>query len=110
MKPQMVSDAGKPNSAGHLREKMPGVAAFVDSLRLAFGKEMVDHMIRTGLRDGTFWAVENGLVVGQPPAAVLDKHFADLNDPEPPHQEAEPAPVTPMINRRLVRSTITVSA
>ena len=79
MKPHMVSDASKSSSAGHLREKMPGVADFVDSLRQAFGKEMVDNMIRTGLRDGTFWAVENGLVVSQPPAEVLDKHFGDLN-------------------------------
>lgn len=51
------------SSSGHLREKMPGVTAWIDSLREAFGKEMVDKMIRTGLRDGTFWAVENGLVV-----------------------------------------------
>ena len=100
MKPRMVSDAVKSNSAGHLREKMPGVAAFIDSLRQAFGKEMVDHMIRTGLRDGTFWAVENGLVVGQPPAEVLDKHFADLNSPPLFMEKPEPAPTPPSIDRR----------
>lgn len=85
--------------SGHLREKMPGVTAWIDSLREAFGKEMVDKMIRTGLRDGTFWAVENGLVVGQPPAAVLDKHLADLNSPPPFMEKLEPAPTPPSIDR-----------
>lgn len=100
MKPQMVSDAGKPNSAGHLREKMPGVAAFVDSLRLAFGKEMVDHMIRTGLQDGTFWAVENGLVVGQPPTDVMEKHRAGFASFVPPVEISEKTQSEPAIDRR----------
>jgi hypothetical protein len=87
-------------SSGHVREKMPGVTAWIDSLREAFGKEMVDQMIRTGLRDGTFWAVEEGLVVGQPPAAVLEKHFADLNNPVPSPKEPAPAQLPPPIGRR----------
>lgn len=88
------------SSSGRLREKMPGVTAWIDSLREAFGKEMVDKMIRTGLRDGTFWAVEKGLVVGHPPAAVLDKHFADLNSAGPPAEEMVPAPLAPLLDRR----------
>jgi hypothetical protein len=86
--------------SGHLREQMPGVTAWIDSLRDAFGKEMVDQMIRTGLKNGTFWAVEKGLVVGQPPAAVLDKHFADLSSPVPPAEEIVPAPLAPLLDRR----------
>lgn len=34
-------------------------------------------MIRKCLKDGTFCAVENGNVVGQPPANVRDKHFRE---------------------------------
>ena len=37
---------------------MPGVTAWIDSLRESFGKEMVDQVIRTGLKEGTFWVVE----------------------------------------------------
>jgi hypothetical protein len=87
-------------SSGNLREKMPGVTAWIDSLRDAFGKDMVDQMIRKGLRDGTFWAVEKGLVVGRPPAAVLDKHFSALNSPSPPAIEKVSSPPTPSLNRR----------
>lgn len=100
MKSSHESRPGKASSPGHLREKMPGVTAWIDSLREAFGKEMVDKMIRTGLRDGTFWAVEKGLVVGNPPAAVLDKHFADLNSAGPPAEEIVPAPPAPLLDRR----------
>nr|WP_314622623.1 hypothetical protein [uncultured Noviherbaspirillum sp.] len=85
---------------GHLREKMPGVTAWIDTLRDAFGKEMVDQMIRTGLREGTFWAVEKGIVVGTPPAAVLDKHFAELRIPETPVEELAPVPLEPLLDRR----------
>lgn len=85
--------------SGQLRKQMPGVTVWIDSLREAFGKEMVDQMIRTGLREGTFWAVENGLVVGQPPTEVLDKHFADLNNPASPVEEVVPPPLPPSIDR-----------
>ena len=66
MKSSHESRPGKASSPGHLREKMSGVTAWIDSLREAFGKEMVDKMIRTGLREETFWAVKNGLVVACP--------------------------------------------
>jgi hypothetical protein len=79
---------------------MPGVTAWIDSLRDVFGKEMIDQMIRTGLRDGTFWGVEKGLVVGQPPAAVLEKHLADLSTPALSTQKLERAPLPPLIDWR----------
>jgi hypothetical protein len=89
-------------ASGHLRGQMPGVTAWIDSLREAFGKEMVDQMIRTGLREGTFWAVENGLVVGKPPAEVLDKHIAEFASPELSGTSIEPETVQPVpcIDRR----------
>lgn len=88
------------SSSGHLREKMPGVTAWIDSLREAFGREMVDKMIRTGLRDGTFWAVENGLVVGQPPTDVMEKHRAGFASPVAPVEISEKTQLEPVIDRR----------
>jgi cation diffusion facilitator family transporter len=73
MKSSHESRPEKASSPSHFREKMPSVTAWIDSLREAFGKEMVDKMIRTGLREGTFWAVENGLVVGR---YATDPRFA----------------------------------
>lgn len=49
---------------GRMRETMPRVAAFIDALRAAFGRDEVDGWIRRGLADGTFRAEENGVVVG----------------------------------------------
>lgn len=44
---------------------MPTVAAFIDTLREVFGKEMIDAQIRQGLRgEPVFWASENGRTVG----------------------------------------------
>ncbi|WP_194713340.1 hypothetical protein [Noviherbaspirillum soli] len=103
MKPHIDFSLAKGNSAGqtgHLREKMPGVTAWIDSLREAFGKEMVDQMIRTGLRKGTFWAVENGLVVGQPPTDVLEKHRAGFPSPVASVEIPEKTHPEPVIDRR----------
>lgn len=48
-----------------LREDMPHVTVFIDSLRAAFGTEMIDKQIRRGMRgEPTFWASENGIEVG----------------------------------------------
>lgn len=48
-----------------LRESMPTVAAFVDDLREALGKDHVDGQIRAGMRgEGCFWAREGGHEVG----------------------------------------------
>lgn len=53
---------------GHLREKMPCTADFVDRLREAFGKEYIDDIIRKGLRgEAVFYAEENGITLGTPP-------------------------------------------
>lgn len=52
---------------------MPLVAGFIDHLRAALGKEVVDQAIRDGLRAGTFWARENGHEVGKQPPSDGDR-------------------------------------
>jgi hypothetical protein len=48
-----------------LRQTMPGVAAFIDELREAFGADAINAAIRAGLdRQPTFWAQEGGHEVG----------------------------------------------
>lgn len=47
-----------------MRDRMPKVAAWIDALREAFGREEVDGWIRDGLANGTFCARENGHVIG----------------------------------------------
>lgn len=66
-----------------LREEMPQVAAWIDELREAFGRELVDAQIKAGLQGkGTFYATETGpdgqtRTVGSPeacrPAMVVRK-------------------------------------
>lgn len=47
---------------------MPLVAAFVDRMREAFGREDVDRQILRGIAgSNTFWATENGIEVGSRP-------------------------------------------
>ncbi|WP_052451984.1 hypothetical protein [Noviherbaspirillum autotrophicum] len=44
---------------------MPTVTAFIDDLREAFGKEMIDGQIRRGIRgEPVFYACENGVEIG----------------------------------------------
>lgn len=43
-----------------MREAMPQTAAFVDALREAFGRDVIDKAIR----DGGLYAEENGHVIG----------------------------------------------
>lgn len=50
--------------SGSMRDKMPECAAFLDDLRRVFGKDEVDGWIRVGIKHGTFFASENGHVVG----------------------------------------------
>mgnify|MGYP000938616490 FL=1 len=56
---------------------MPKFAAFIDSLRGAFGTVEVNTWIRDGMRDGQFYAEEGGHVIGKPwigegvPATVI---------------------------------------
>lgn len=78
-----------------MRQAMPTVAAWIDELRAAFGKEAVDPAIRAGI-DGqpTFHAKENGQEVGTPIPYDPDKasSVADLiaagllviGQPQPP--------------------------
>lgn len=48
-----------------MRDQMPDVAAFVDDLRDAFGADMINGAIRSGLRGRPhFWASENGHELG----------------------------------------------
>lgn len=54
-------------SNGNMREQMPTVAAWIDGLREAFGRDYIDRQIRRGLKgDGIFHAVENGHEIGRP--------------------------------------------
>ena len=53
-----------------LRQTMPTVTAFIDDLRAAFGREIVDAAIKNGMAGGTdFYARENGVEVGNLPPA-----------------------------------------
>jgi hypothetical protein len=45
---------------------MPNTAAFIDSLRTAFGAEAITLAMRRGAVDGSFWAIEAGHVYGRP--------------------------------------------
>jgi hypothetical protein len=48
-----------------LKQKMPQVAAFIDSLCEVFGKEAIHAQIRKGLNGApTFYAQENGYEIG----------------------------------------------
>lgn len=51
-----------------MRDKMPQTAAFIDSLRKAFGREGIDRSIKRGIKgeEGWFHAVESGHQVGTP--------------------------------------------
>ncbi|NYT76540.1 hypothetical protein H0A71_06015 [Alcaligenaceae bacterium] len=50
-----------------LRDQMPETTAFIDSLREAFGAEMINEQIRKGLKgEATFYASENGHELGTP--------------------------------------------
>ena len=43
---------------------MSSVTAFIDNLRLHFGRNEINQAIREGLADGTFHAAEDGHTVG----------------------------------------------
>ena len=50
-----------------LREIMPETTAFIDACRDAFGKDMIDAVIKAGMEgQPTFYAAENGQRVGTP--------------------------------------------
>lgn len=54
------------------RAAMPKVAAFIDDLRGAFGREVIDGLIEKATTEGlpTFYASENGYRVGRPLPAL----------------------------------------
>lgn len=48
-----------------MREQMPVTAGWIDSLRAAFGKDMIDQQIRKGMKgEPVFFASENGHAIG----------------------------------------------
>lgn len=61
---------------GKLRDRMPAIDAFIDELREAFGREEIDRMIVTGMRDGHFHARENDTEIGAPLADDSDRAIA----------------------------------
>ena len=57
---------------------MPGVSAFIDAMREAFGKEEIDKQIRAGLKgEPVFYARENGYVLGTPFVQEKSDHAKD---------------------------------
>jgi hypothetical protein len=55
---------------------MPGVAALVDELREALGREMVDAAIKSGMAgEGGFWAREDGVEIGSKPRINPAREF-----------------------------------
>lgn len=76
------------------RSAMPKVAAWIDTLRDAFGRELIDGQIRAATRDGlpTFHATEAGHSVGVLlPAARVEISAADMVI-IPPKKDAAHAP------------------
>ncbi|WP_199710580.1 hypothetical protein [Noviherbaspirillum cavernae] len=86
----MESDFADEPSTRKAREAMPEVAAWIDSLREAFGREQIDACIRIGIRDGSFWAMENGRTIGTPPAEArsrIEKEWQELGQKKEPGGE-----------------------
>ena len=49
----------------NLREQMPQTTAFIDALRAAFGADVINPSIKSGMNgQPTFYASENGIEVG----------------------------------------------
>lgn len=57
----------KKNEMGiNLRAEMPATAAWIDSLRAAFGADQINPSIKSGMKGGSaFYASENGHVLGK---------------------------------------------
>ena len=71
--------------SGSMRDQMPGVAAFIDDLRDAFGEQHVNGAIRSGLQGRPhFWASENGHDLGT--------WWERCGPREPATDEPQPAP------------------
>lgn len=62
----------------NLRDEMPEVTAFIDSMREAFGKDHIDYQIRRGMRgEPVFFAQENGRQIGTPVIKEVKHHAKD---------------------------------
>lgn len=69
-------------SKGSLREHMPTIAALIDDLRQAFGKEYIDKIIRAGISGKpVFFASENGYTVGTPVPVGIRSLPGDVEPP-----------------------------
>lgn len=68
---------------------MPVVADWIEKLRASLGKEWVDQAMRDGLKNGGFWAIENGCVIGKPPADEVRKAERELGDTAGGRQASE---------------------
>ena len=72
------------------RTAMPLVAAWIDDLRAAFGKDLIDAQIRAATTDGlpTCYATENGRRVGVPipPAGNREFSAAEIVIHRPPKE------------------------
>jgi hypothetical protein len=50
---------------GSMREKMPHIAAYIDELRKIWGAELIDGIIRRGMKgEPVFYCTENGNEIG----------------------------------------------
>jgi len=80
-------------SKGSLREQMPIVTDFIDSLRAAFGEDCINQVMRSGIKgQPVFFATENGHSVGTPiPVGVRvgtdDRGNSALLDIDPLEQQ-----------------------
>ena len=71
-----MTDLRRPADA---KTDMPVVADWIEKLRASLGKEWIDQAMRDGLRNGGFWAIENGCVIGKPPADEIRRAQRELD-------------------------------
>lgn len=65
-----------------LRDEMPGVTAFIDDLRAAFGRDYIDGMVRAGMKGApVFWAAEGGHELGTKPRGLRQDQAAIAAQP-----------------------------
>lgn len=72
-----MADLQRPSNP---KADMPVIAAWIDELRSALGKDMIDKAVRDGLKNGGFWAIEQGFVIGTPPPDAIRAEQRRLDD------------------------------
>ena len=72
-----MADLQRPSNP---KADMPVIAAWIDELRAALGKDMIDKAVRDGLKNGGFWAIEQGFVIGTPPPDAIRAEQRRLDD------------------------------